>query len=104
MKNVVIRLQKDGKQTIYIALKKRTELLAPIQHKLRIKCAIYNSVVSSYHPDMDFTNALNAGWTIVEDNRSMYIHDIKIVPAYSKKNKDQSKQKMCNYCGQAIND
>lgn len=103
MKNVVIRLQKDGKQSIYIGIKRRSELLATLQHKLRIKCIIYNSVVSSYHPDMDFTNALNAGWTIVEDNRSTYVHDVKIVPAYSKKNKDQSKPK-CHFCGQTIND
>jgi len=36
--------------------------LYEIQHRLRVKSIIYGCVFHTYHPDMDFTNAENAGW------------------------------------------
>ena len=99
MKNLVISLIKGDKRSVYISVQKRPELLAPLIHKLRVKSALYNCVVSTYHPEMNFENSLNAGSIIEEDNRASYVHNIKIVPSYSKKKKED---KRCPLCGQEI--
>lgn len=99
MKNLVISLTKEGKRSVYISVQKRPELLAPLAHKLRVKSALYECLVSTYHPEMDFTHTLNNGWIIEEDNRASYIHNIKIVPAYSRKKKEN---KNCPLCGQEV--
>ena len=80
--NKVITLTKEEKTIIYLQAipmsgkefsasyrnlrKKRCQSqdrsLYEIQHRLRVKSIIYGFVFHTYHPDMDFTNAENAGW------------------------------------------
>ena len=103
IKNLVIELEKDGKRSAYISIQRRPELLAPLHHKLRVKTAIYGCVISTYNPEMNFDNAIKSGSKIVYDNRSEYVHNIKIVPAYSKSSKKKSSNgPKCNFCGQTI--
>ncbi len=97
--NTVIALEKDGKRSVYIKVKKMPALLYPLMHKLRVKCTIYECGVYTYNPEMDFTHSISKGWVIVEDNRSTYVHDVKIVPAYSKSKKDEAND-ICPLCGQ----
>lgn len=82
MSNKVITLTKEEKKIIYLQAipmcskefnagyrnlrKKRAKSsdrsLYEIQHRLRIKFAIFGCIFHTYHPDMNFTNAENAGW------------------------------------------
>ena len=36
--------------------------LFDIQHRLRIRSAVFGYIFTSYHPDMDFTLSLSSGW------------------------------------------
>ena len=82
MKNVVVSYIKGGVRIMYLkaislsskefspeyrAFRKRKgrasdRTLYDIQHRLRVKSIIYGCIFHTYHPDMDFTNAVNAGW------------------------------------------
>jgi hypothetical protein len=100
VKNTIVEITRaDGKRVVYIAMLRRPEMLAPIQHKLRVKSVIYGCVVSTYCPGMCFNKSIEAGGTMTVDNRAGYVHDVKIVPVYSKKEK---KDKRCMMCGQPI--
>ena len=72
MKNTVIILSFLGRKIVYIAprdIEKKQELHEK-QHRLRLKTFLYGHIFQIYHPDMDFTNALNAGHIIELDNRN----------------------------------
>ena len=97
IKHTVIELIKGDRRSVYISVQKRPELLAPLHHKLRVKSVIYGCMVSTYCPGMDFTSSVEAGWRIVVDNRENYVHDVKIIKAYARKEK---KDKRCMMCGQ----
>lgn len=73
IKNTIIELEKEGKRSVYISVKRIPELLFPLHHKLRVKSIIYGCHIHVYNPDMNFDNALKAGWNIVLDNRSTSI-------------------------------
>jgi len=103
IKNLVIELEKDGKRTAYISVQRRPELLAPLHHKLRVKCVIYGCVISTYNPEMNFDHSIKCGWKIIYDKREEYVDNIKVVPAYSKSSKKKSSGvPKCNFCGQTI--
>ena len=62
-------LEKDGKQVVYIKPRNydKKETLHDLQHRLRIIKTVFDYLaVQIYHPDMDFTNAINAGWKILK--------------------------------------
>jgi hypothetical protein len=103
IKNLIIELEKDGKRSAYISVQRRPELLAPLHHKLRVKSIVYGCHIHVYCPEMNFNNALSAGWRILYDNRNEYVHNVKIVPAYNKSKKKESSEPRCNFCGQTIN-
>lgn len=102
VRNTIVEISRaDGRRVVYIAMLRRPEILSAIQHKLRIKSVIYGCVVSTYCPGMNFDASIKAGSTMTVDNRAGYVHDVKIVPAYSKKSK---KDKYCPLCGQELKD
>lgn len=94
IKNTVLSIEKNGNRHVYISVQRRPELLFSLNHKLRIKSILYGCLVTVYSPDMDFENVTNAGWTITEDNRSTYVHDVKIVKSYVKKNKKEKQNEV----------
>jgi hypothetical protein len=102
IKNLVIELEKDGKRSAYISVHRRPELLVSLHHKLKIKNIVYGCVISVYNPEMNFENAIKAGWKIIFDNRSSYVHNIKIVSAYKKSKAKEDNKPTCNFCGQII--
>lgn len=53
-------LDKNGNKTGKIKIENKS--LFDIQHNLRFRSMIYNCVVCSYHPEMDFTLAESLGW------------------------------------------
>lgn len=63
-------LEKDGKQVVYIKPReydKKYSVPYDLQHRLRIIKTVFDYLaVQIYHPDMDFTNAINAGWKIIK--------------------------------------
>jgi hypothetical protein len=78
MKNAVVSYVKENRRIIYLEpkvyTKKKNEdekvrerILFDVQHRLRIKSAIYGYMFQTYHPDMDFTIAKDAGWNKNED-------------------------------------
>lgn len=97
VRNTIVELiRQDGRRSVYISMLRRPEMNAAVHHRLRIKSAIYGCMVSTYCPGMDFTASVAAGSRIVVDNREGYVHNVKIVPAYSKKTK---KERRCPLCG-----
>ena len=82
MNNKVISYTKDERRIIYLQAipmnskefseeykrfrKKKSRAadrnLFEIQHRLRVKVIIYGCFFHTYHPDMDFTIAEQAGW------------------------------------------
>lgn len=101
VKNTIVEITRpDGKRVVYIAVLRRPEMIGALQHKLRVKSIIFGCIVSTYCPEMDFENSIKAGSVMTVDNRAGYVHNIKIVPAYSKKK--NNKDKYCPQCGQEI--
>lgn len=77
MKKLVIMLKVGDRIINYLNIDDYT-LLADIQyrlrlkHKLHLKEVVFGGIFIVYHPDMDFTNALNAGHKIIFDNRKHF--------------------------------
>ncbi len=71
MKNAIVILNVNGTKVIYIASRdvEVKQELHTKQHRLRLKTFLYGYVFQIYSPDMDFTNALNAGQILELDNR-----------------------------------
>jgi hypothetical protein len=58
-------LEKGSQQVVYIEPRDcdKRKPLYDLQHRLRIIKTIFGYfAVQIYHPDMDFTNAISAGW------------------------------------------
>jgi hypothetical protein len=102
IKHLVIEIEKDGKRSAYISVQRMPAPLAPLHHKLRVKNVVYGCLINVYNPEMNFDNALNAGWKILYDKRDEYVHNVKIVSAYNKSKKKENSESTCNFCGQVI--
>lgn len=70
MKNLVIMLKAGDRIISYININIKNKDLPSIHHKLRLKEVIFGGTFAVYHPEMDFTNAINAGHKIIIDNRT----------------------------------
>lgn len=54
----------------YLRMKETKTGTYGIQHRLRVKEAIYGQRFSNYNDEMDFTNAITAGCIIIRDKRN----------------------------------
>lgn len=71
MKNIIIKIiSPKGVIINYLSCEEdKRKSLFEYQHKARIKQILFGEVFTYYHPEMDFTNALNAGFKILTDKR-----------------------------------
>lgn len=73
IKNKVKVFKKDDRVLIYVqprSINKSTtgigRTLFDIQHRLRVRQALFGYMFTSYHLEMDFTLALNSGWVEIK--------------------------------------
>lgn len=70
---MIILVRPNGTKNVYIELKYKGKTNAETRHILQRKAVIYGyDLFSTYNPEMDFNNALNAGYIIELDNRHNY--------------------------------
>ncbi len=72
VKNVIEIVSPKGIKTTYLNLPEKhlqTKSLFQLQHKMRVKQILFGGAFTYYHTEMDFTNAVNAGFKITTDNR-----------------------------------
>ena len=61
IKNRAKIFKKDDTIIVYVH-SRMTGTLYDIQHRLRVRSALFGYMFTSYHQDMDFTLALSKGW------------------------------------------
>lgn len=77
MKNKVIIIEtKTGFKTVYIVLSKKDKNMSSsenykVQHKLRVKTALFGLHFHPYNSEMNFDYAIRNGCKILEDNRNI---------------------------------